>query len=233
MTTHKTIVVTGTSSGIGKAIAEKLLNKNYSVLGIARRDSQAGIQHKRFQSYQLDLSDLSSLPNRLQDITQAYPDITAAVCNAGQGRFGALEEFSYEQIRQLIDLNFTSQAYLSRAVLPAMKKYGFGHIVYIGSEAAVSGGKRGAIYSASKFALRGLAQSLREECSHNHVRITMINPGMVKTDFFSKLSFSHGDAPENYVEADDVANAVLLALEARPGTVIDEINLSPLKKVIR
>lgn len=233
MTPHKNILVTGCSSGIGKAITKQLLAKDYNVIGVSRRTPDDLLQNKKFSAIVMDLSSLDSLPDQLQGLLKTAPTITAAICCAGQGRFGCLEEFSFEQIRSLMDLNFTSQAYVTRALLPDMKKNGFGHLIYIGSEAALSGGRQGAIYSASKFALRGMAQSLREECASSNIRITILNPGMVKTEFFDDLSFRHGEEPENYIEPDDVAEAVLLALEVRHGTVIDEINLSPLKKVIR
>jgi short-subunit dehydrogenase len=233
MAPHQNILVTGSSSGIGMAIAKQLLTKGYGVIGVSRRTPDDLLQSTKFSALEMDLSNLDNLPDQLQDLVKTAPVITAAVCCAGQGRFGCLEEFSFEQIRSLMDLNFTSQAYVTRALLPNMKKNGFGHLIYIGSEAALSGGRRGAIYSASKFALRGMAQSLREECAHNNIRVTILNPGIVKTEFFDDLSFRHGEEPENYIEPDDVAEAVLLALETRHGTVIDEINLSPLKKVIR
>jgi len=103
----------------------------------------------------------------------------------------------------------------------------------MGSEAALAGGKRGAIYSAAKFGLRGLAQALRQECAASGLRISIINPGMVKTGFFDELNFKPGDATDNYIMPEDVAGAVQLILESRAGTVFDEINLSPQKKVIR
>ncbi len=152
---------------------------------------------------------------------------------AGSGRFGSLEEFSFAQIRSLMDINFTSQAFVLRQFLPQLKKRGAGNVIIIGSESALAGGKRGAIYSASKFALRGLAQSLRSECSRNGVRVSVINPGMVRTGFFDRLDFTHGEDSENYIEASDVAKTVVHVLQSRPETVFDEINLSPLKKVIR
>jgi len=117
--------------------------------------------------------------------------------------------------------------------LPRLKKKGFGDIVFIGSEAALQGSKNGAIYCASKFALRGFAQSLRAECAKGGVRISTINPGMVQTSFFESLDFQPGEEPANYIEPSDVSDVVKLILTARPGTVFDEINLSPLKKVIR
>ncbi len=114
-----------------------------------------------------------------------------------------------------------------------MKRQGQGNLVFIGSEAALSGSRKGAVYCATKFALRGFAQSLREECSNSGIRSTIVNPGMVKTGFFDNLSFEPGDAEENYILPQDVADAVLTILSARPGTCFDEINLSPLKKVIK
>ena len=101
-----------------------------------------------------------------------------------------------------------------------------------GSESALSGGQKGVVYSATKFALRGAAQALREECSSSGVRIGIINPGMVDTDFFSDLNFRPGSRSDNHLIADDVARAVLLMLHARQGAAIDEINLSPQKHVI-
>ena len=113
-----------------------------------------------------------------------------------------------------------------------MKRQKRGDLIFIGSEAALAGGRKGAIYAASKFALRGLAQSLRQECATSGVRVALINPGMVQTPFYQGTHFTHGAAPENYIRPEDVAEAVLLILTARPETVFDEINLSPLKKVI-
>ena len=103
----------------------------------------------------------------------------------------------------------------------------------MGSEAALAGGKRGAIYSAAKFGLRGLAQSIRQECAASGVRVSIINPGMVNTAFFDEQDFRPGEETDNYILPEDVARAALTILQARTGTVFDEINLSPQKKVVR
>ena len=95
------------------------------------------------------------------------------------------------------------------------------------------GGRRGAVYSATKFALRGLSQALRQECAGSGVRVCIINPGMVRTTFFSELEFEPGIAQENYLLPQDVADTLIHVLSLRQGSVVDEINLSPLKKVIR
>jgi NADP-dependent 3-hydroxy acid dehydrogenase YdfG len=114
-----------------------------------------------------------------------------------------------------------------------MKERGRGDILFIGSEVALSGGRRGAVYSASKWALRGFAQTLRDECARRGVRVSVVNPGMVRTTFFDDLHFSPGDEEANAVLPEEVAEVVAMILSSRQGTVFDEIDLSPLKKVLK
>ena len=232
-TTDRTILVTGASSGIGHAITTLLLRRGYRVIGLARDFSKAAFDSENFVAVSIDLSRLDELAARLETLIQKEPAIDGIICCAGSGRFGSLEEFSHTQIRALIELNLTSPIYLARTLIPGMKQRASGDIIFMGSEAARTGGKRGAVYSAAKFGLRGLAQSLRQECAASGVRVSIVNPGMVKTAFFDELDFQPGDAPDNYILPEDVARAVLAILETRTGTVVDEINLSPQKKVIR
>ena len=229
----RTIMVTGASSGIGLSTCKRLLDEGHSVIGLARDFSKCPLGSNAFHQLTVDLSDLDTLPDFLQDLLKEHKEINGVVCCAGKGQFGSLEEFSFEQIRSLMDLNFLSQAYIARAVLPLMKKQGQGDFIFIGSEAGVTGSRKGAVYCASKFALRGFAQALRDECSKSNVRVSVINPGMVKTAFFDQLDFLPGEDDTNYIEPDDVAAAVSLVLSSRQGTVFDEINLSPLKKVVQ
>ena len=200
---------------------------------MARDFSKASFDNENFLPVCIDLSRLDELAARLETLIRDEPAISGIICCAGSGRFGSLEEFSCTQIKALIELNLTSQIYLVRALLPGMKQRATGDIIFMGSESALTGGKRGAVYSAAKFGLRGLAQSLRQECAASGVRVSIVNPGMVKTAFFDGLDFQPGDEPDNYILPEDIAAAVLTILEARSGTVFDEINLSPQKKVIR
>lgn len=226
------ILITGASSGIGRAIAEQLLARGDSVLGLSRQPEKFG-QHDNYLAEKCDFADLDTLPEQLKVLSKQHGDIDAIVCCAGRGMFGCLEEFSYPQIRELMDLNFTSQAYVLRAFLPKLKQRGSGRVVIMGSEAALQGAQKGSLYCASKFALRGLAQSLREECARSGVSISIVNPGMVKTEFFDQLNFGPGENEANFLVPEDVADAVLSILDARLPAVIDEINLSPLKKVVQ
>ena len=140
MTAVRPFVVTGASSGIGREISKTLLDAGHTVIGIARDPDRAAIEDPHFESWSIDLSELDALPAQLNAIAGKYPDLKGVIACAGQGRFGSLEEFAYHQIRQLIDLNLTSQLFVARAFLPAMKRRGGGDLIFIGSEAGLAGG---------------------------------------------------------------------------------------------
>ncbi len=229
----RTILVTGAGSGIGRAIARQLLQQGHHVLGVSR-DSGKFIRHMaNFSPVQLDLSRLNDIPQKIRELELAFPDLDAVIFCAGRGQFGSVEEFSYAQIEDLMTVNFTSQAFLVKALLPGLKRKNHGDLIFIGSEAALKGSRKGAMYCAAKFALRGFTQALREDCGKSNVRVCLINPGMVKTAFFDHLSFEPGDHQSNFIEPEDVAEAVSYVLHSRAQIVLDEINLSPLNKVVK
>ena len=232
-TVKRTVLVTGASSGIGRAIAQNLLQLGHAVIGVSRDCQKFTRQMETFSPVQLDLSQLAELPKKIFQLQQKFPNIDAVVFSAGLGQFGSVEEFSYSQIEALMTLNFTSQVFLTKALLPALKRKASSDLIYIGSEAALKGSRKGAVYCASKFAVRGFTQALREECGKSNVRVCLINPGMVKTAFFEHLAFEPGDHDSNAILPEDVAAAVSYVLGSREQIVIDEINMSPLNKVVK
>ena len=226
------VVVTGASSGIGLALVKALLAEGYAVLGIAKSFEKAGLNHPNFSGRSINLADLDGLPEAMSLLLNEIDrPIKALINNAGIGRMGFLEQLSVKDIRLVMDTNLTSQVIVTKTFLPLLKKQGEGDILFMGSEAALKGAKQGSIYCASKFALRGFSQALREECGKSGVRITLINPGAVRTPFFENLQFEPGLAAENAIEPEDIASAVSMVLAARSGTVFDEITLSPRNQV--
>ena len=154
------------------------------------------------------------------------------VCNAGFGDFRHLENFSHLQIQEFLNVNLVSHIVLCRHMINGMKKLGRGDIVIVGSEAALIGKRKATLYSAAKFGMRGFAQSLRDEVGSSGLRVCLINPGMVRSAFFDNLDFEPEALQKNAIEPDDIAKIIVEVVEARKGTVIDEINLSPASKVI-
>jgi len=226
------VLVTGASRGIGQALSLKLLDAGSWVVGIGRDFSHWSLPRTGFEAITADLADLDRLPDLLSEIAGSHRELDAVVSNAGAGRFGHLEQLSPHRIRASVDLNLTQHILVARAFLPLLKRRGRGDLIFMGSETALTGGIRSAVYSACKSALRGLARSLRQECAASGVRIGIVNPGLVRTGFFDALDFRPGAAPENAITPDAVADIIMTMLRAAPETVVDEVNLSPLKKVI-
>ncbi len=224
-------LVTGTSSGIGLAIAKRLLEQGYRVTGISRRGQTDALQDEYFNALSIDLSDLRTLETRLGEILK-QSQFDCFIHAAGQGHFGSIEQFSIAQIENAIRVNLTSSMVICRSLLPQLRRRGHGRIVFIGSESALQAGKKGALYSAAKFGLRGFCLALREDCASDGIQVSLINPGMVRSPFFDGLNFAPGEQPENAISTDDIADVVSQILLSSPDIVIDEINLSPRLKSI-
>ena len=229
----KTALVSGASSGIGLAISQLLIEQGYQVIGIARDFSKCPLVSERFTTFAQDLGDLDNLSQLIQKIIKQYPQLDCFIHSAGTGLFGSIEQFSVKDIAQFINSNLTSALVLCHHLVPAMRKNKAGRIIFIGSESALQAGKKGALYSSAKFGSRGLAFSLREDCSKDNISVSLINPGMVRTPFFDKQTFAPGPEPSNAIEASDIADMVLHILTSNPNIIFDEVNLSPRNKSLQ
>lgn len=227
------ILVSGSSSGIGKAVVDVLLQANKSVIGLARNHSKFQPDNANYHPLAIDFSDINKLEKQLRPLAQEYPDIDTLVCSAGYGQFAELEQWSVSQMQQLMNVNFLSQAILIKTFLPMMKRQGSGKIILIGSESALQGAKKGSLYCASKFALRGFSQSLRQECASSNISVTLINPGFVDTPFFDELDFAPEQGEAHSIAPQHIADMVASILLSPHHAVVEEINLQPLKKVLR
>ncbi|MFT5110768.1 MAG: 3-hydroxy acid dehydrogenase/malonic semialdehyde reductase [Parasphingorhabdus sp.] len=227
----KRALVTGASSGIGESISRRLMGLGWEVIGVAR---QSGIEKpsKCTHLLQQDLSRLEELADFFKRVMVDYGPIDAVIGCAGQGSFGSLEETRYNDISALINLNLVSQIYLAKAFIAKFKQQRRGDLIFIGSEAAHEAGRKGSVYCASKFGLRGFAKALRMDTGNRGVRISIINPGMVESPFYDDLDFKPGEEQSQHLSVEDVADAVQMVITAPVTTVFDEINLSALNKVI-
>ena len=148
------------------------------------------------------------------------------------GYFGNLENFSVDQILSSINTNLLSHVILTKYLVPFFKKKNKGKLVYIGSESALDGGKKGSLYSAAKFGLRGFTQSIRAEVASRNITVTLINPGMVKTNFFNNLDFQPGLSTKNSIIVYDIAKIVISILQMDTNTSVDEIVMNPIIKSV-
>ena len=223
------IIVTGSSSGIGLSITKALLKNKANVLGISRR--RPNFSNKNYQHFEFDLSKIDSEYEKLNNIIKEK-SVDGLISNAGTGKLDSLENFSPKQISQFINLNLNSHIIITRLLLPYLKTNKNGFLIYIGSEASYKVGKYGSIYSACKFGLRGFVKSIRIETSLNNIKVTQINPGIVKTPFYNNLKISPGTEHDEFIEPNDVSDIIIDVLKMRKGTVIDEINLTSQKQII-
>lgn len=228
----KKVLIAGSSSGIGRAIAEKVLAANHFVIGLARHHHKFTPASDNYVPYAIDFADLNQLENQLKILQREHSQIDALICSVGYGEFSEIEQFSLAKMQTLFNVNFLSQALLVKTFLPKMKQVKSGKIIFIGSECALEGQKKGSMYCASKFALRGFSQSLRKECTSSNIHITLINPGFVDTPFFEDLDFRPAPGKTHAIQPTQVANLVSLILNEEENCVYEEINLQPMKKVL-
>ena len=227
------ILVTGSSSGIGEEITRVLLEQGHVVIGLARNILDYQQEHDNFIFFQTDFKLINQAAKIFDDLVKQHQDVDILLINAGYGEFKSLEQFSDQQVIDLFNVNFLTQILLVKKLLPYLKRVGRKKIIFMGSSAAINGANKGTIYCASKFALRGFCESLRKECLHHNIAVTIINPDMVNSNFYQEHNFIHGDDQDNYITTQQLNDIVQLILSFDININIDEINLSPMKKVIK
>jgi len=174
----KVVLITGASSGIGKACAEHLAKRGYRAYGTSRRASPEGTQEPAgFTLIQMDVTDDESVVRGVGLIVGREGRLDVVVNNAGVSLVGPIEDATMDEARALFEVNFWGVLRVCKAVLPIMRRQGSGHIIIVSSLAGRVGTPYQGLYSASKFALEGLAEALRVEVRHWGVRVALIEPG--------------------------------------------------------
>ena len=187
----KNVLITGASSGIGRATALYLAEKGYSVIGTSRSAErlaplQAESSKRRLPitTVELDIDTAGVVEEMLPLLVREHGGINVLVNNAGYGLWGPLEGLSIEELKAQFETNFFAPFRLIKAVLPGMVERGTGTIVNISSIEGRIGTPFNGAYAASKFALEGLSESLRVELRPLGIHVTVVEPGLFRTSFF-------------------------------------------------
>jgi NAD(P)-dependent dehydrogenase (short-subunit alcohol dehydrogenase family) len=179
-------LVTGASSGIGQATAERLAMAGYKVYGTSRRGARAG--QRTFEMLPLDVTSDESVEAVVKEVMRLDGRIDLLVNNAGFSVAPAgAEESSMEQARSIFDTNFFGIVRMTRAVVPHMRHQGAGRIINIGSVLGFLPRPYNALYAATKHAIEGYSESLDHELRTRGIRVLVIEPGYTKTQFDANL----------------------------------------------
>lgn len=185
MNPSKTILITGCSSGIGYAGAHALKKRGHHVIATARNPVDVDrLACEGFTSLQLDLADSSGIRQAVnQALELTGGKIDALFNNAAFGQPGAVEDLSREALRFQFETNLFGTHELTNLLIPVMRKQGYGRIIYNSSILGLVAMKYRGAYNASKFALEGLADTLRLELHGSNIHISLIEPGPILSDF--------------------------------------------------
>ena len=178
---RKVVLVTGASSGIGRAIAQHLAGQGWRVFGTSR-GARPGRPPAEVEMITLDVDDDVSVTRCVALVLERAGRLDAVVNNAGSAIMGAVEDTSLDEARAQMETNFFGVLRVCRAVLPIMRRQKRGHIVNISSLSGLFGTPFSGLYSASKFAVEGMSEALRFETRKLGIRIVLIEPGDHRSD---------------------------------------------------
>lgn len=230
---HAVALVTGASRGIGRAIAQRLASLGASV-AICGRDraalaESAALLEKsgmRVHSQVADVTQASDVTSLVSKTESALDAVTILVNNAGIGLFGPAHEKTEADWDRVLNTNLKSVFLVSRAVAPSMIRRGTGDIINISSLAGKNTFANGGIYCASKWGVMGLSGCMAEDLREHGIRVSVICPGSVATEFSTRGPKDSSKA----LIAEDVAHAVESIVTQRPQSFLSEIHVRPLRK---
>jgi len=222
----KLAVVTGASSGIGRAISLRLLSLGYRVIGVSRNVDGNDFESDNFSALNVDLSNEKETLQLCQTLQKESAFIL--VNAAGFGRFEPHEELSPKTVTQMTFLNLTAPMLLTNALLRSLKKNG-GYLININSIEAIRANKFAGVYSATKAGLKAFSDSLFEETRRSELSITNINPDMTESHFYDDLRFETSKKEDEKLLASDIADALEHILSMRKGAVVSDYTIRSLK----
>ncbi|MFV7234671.1 MULTISPECIES: 3-ketoacyl-ACP reductase [Flavobacterium] len=216
---NKNALITGAGKGIGKAVAIALAKEGVNVILLAR--TQADLDEVAQEVNALgvkslaltaDVADINSVNSAVEKALDDFKTVDILINNAGIAAFGNFLELEPAAWERIIQVNLMGTYYVTRAVLPNMIERQTGDIINISSTAGLSGNALTSAYSASKFAVLGLTESLMQEVRKHNIRVTALTPSTVATDMAKDLKLTDGN-PEKVMQSEDMAELIIAQLK--------------------
>lgn len=224
----KNALITGAGKGIGKAVAKLLAAEGVNVALVARTEKDLHDVAAELKSTGVkvvyataDVADRTSVETAISKLTSELGSIDILINNAGIGKFGKFLELEPEEWEQIIKVNLFGAYYVIRAVLPAMIARQSGDIVNISSTAGRNGAAVTSAYSASKFGMIGMSESLMQEVRKSNIRVTTLTPSTIATDMAIDLKLTDGN-PDKVMQAEDFAELIVMQLKLNKRVFVKE-----------
>jgi 3-oxoacyl-[acyl-carrier protein] reductase len=216
---NKNALITGAGKGIGKAIALALAKEGVNVILVARTQDEienvaAKARALRVKALAItaDVANINSVNSAVEKALAEFKTIDILINNAGIAAFGKFLELEPADWERIIQVNLMGTYYVTRAVLPNMIERQIGDIINISSTAGLNGNALTSAYSASKFAVLGLTDSLMQEVRKHNIRVTALTPSTVATDMAKELNLTDGN-PDKVMQAEDMAELIIAQLK--------------------
>ncbi|MDS9470742.1 3-ketoacyl-ACP reductase [Sporosarcina pasteurii] len=227
----KTALITGAGRGIGRATAIAFAKEGINVGLVGRTGANLEKVAEEIAEYGVevtmataDVSDIESAQKAVEHIQSELGTIDILINNAGVAKFGKFLDLSPDEFKNIIDINLMGVYNVTRAVLPSMIEQSSGDIINISSTAGERGGPVTAAYSASKFGLIGLTESLMQEVRKHNIRVTALTPSTVATDLAFAENLTDGN-PDNVMQPEDLADLMVAQLKLHPRVFVKSAGL--------
>lgn len=220
----KVIVITGASDGLGKTLTESLSKENNIIALATTEEKLQKVAEDNNCNYKVcDVSDYHQVEKCTNEIIEEFGKIDILINNAGLWIQEELEENDEKRIHDVIDVNLLGMIYMTKAVIPIMKKNQDGIIININSQAGINHKAERVVYNASKWGVTGFSKSLQDEVAKYGIRVTDILPGMLKTDMFNKMNIKKN--MENGLDTKEVARLVKFIIDTPKDVMIPEVGI--------
>lgn len=227
----KKALITGGSRGLGKAVAVAFAKEGIDVAITGRNEQLLKEVKKEIEAFGVaasyavfDVSDFNEVQKGIQQILNDFGKIDILVNNAGIAKFGTFLEMSPEDFGDIIQTNVMGMYYVTKAILPQMVALNEGDIFNVSSTAGLAGNATTSAYSASKFAVIGMSESLMKEVRKNNIRVTTLTPSTIASDMSMELGLTDGN-PDKVLQPEDFAELIVATLKLPRRALIKSVSV--------